>query len=395
MTEISVRDSRASVMPASMNVPIFSFVLVKLASRCNIDCTYCYWFRDADVYKKPAVLTLEAEDEFCRKLEAHIRKFELEAFLIVFHGGEPLLFPKRRFAALQKKLIAVEQRTGCNITRGVTTNAILIDREWAEIFKTYDIAVSISIDGPADIHDKYRVDFKGKGTHAATMLGWNVLHESGVDAGVIAVCNPATDPAKLLAFIVDEMGVQHFDILPPDAKHGDNPPAIDAYFIKLFDVWFDRYAEKDVRIATLDGMIRGLSGQLSICDTIGIGPVDTVTLMTDGSLEPLDVLRIAGDGSTATNTTIFAHALQAVENDPRWLAAYRASLNLPDVCRRCEFLDACGGGHLAQRWSAERQFDNPSVYCESWKNILGHIWERIAPTLVVDLKPAAVQAAQR
>jgi uncharacterized protein len=391
MTEISVRDSRASVMSASMSVPIFSFVLVKLASRCNIDCTYCYWFRDADVYKKPAVLTLEAEDEFCRKLEAHILKFELEAFLIVFHGGEPLLFPKRRFVEFQKKLIAVEQRTGCNITRGVTTNAILIDREWAEIFKTYDIAVSISIDGPAEIHDKYRVDFKGKGTHAATMRGWDILHEGGVDAGVIAVCNPATDPEKLLAFIVDEMGVQHFDILPPDAKHGDNPPPIDDYFIKLFDVWFDQYAAKDVRIATLDGMIRGLSGQLSICDTIGIGPVDTVTLMTDGSLEPLDVLRIAGDGSTATNTTIFAHALQAVENDPRWLAAYRASLNLPDVCRRCEYLDACGGGHLAQRWSAERQFDNPSVYCESWKKILGHIWDRIAPTLVVDLKPASAR----
>jgi uncharacterized protein len=50
-------------------------------------------------------------------------------------------------------------------------------------------------------------------------------------------------------------------------------------------------------------------------------------------------------------------------------------------------LDACGGGHLAQRWSTERQYDNPSVYCESWKAIFSHIWKRIAPTLVVDLEP--------
>ena len=54
-----------------------TFVLVKLASRCNIKCTYCYWFRDAMVYAKPAVLTPEAEDAFCHRLEEHIREFEL------------------------------------------------------------------------------------------------------------------------------------------------------------------------------------------------------------------------------------------------------------------------------------------------------------------------------
>ena len=86
----------------------FAFVLVKLASRCNIKCTYCYWFRDAMVYAKPAVLTPEAEDAFCLRLEEHIREFDLPFFLLVFHGGEPLLFPKRRFDAFLKKLRAIE-----------------------------------------------------------------------------------------------------------------------------------------------------------------------------------------------------------------------------------------------------------------------------------------------
>src|SRR5215469_16749753 len=107
----------------------FSFVLVKLASRCNIKCTYCYWFRDADVYKKPAVLTRDSEDAFCNRLEEHIREFSLRYFLVVFHGGEPLLFPKYRFDAFMKKLRAIEARTGCVIARGITTNGILIDDE--------------------------------------------------------------------------------------------------------------------------------------------------------------------------------------------------------------------------------------------------------------------------
>jgi uncharacterized protein len=130
-------------------------------------------------------------------------------------------------------------------------------------------------------------------------------------------------------------------------------------------------------------MIQGLLGDLS-SDTIGLGPIDTVTLMTDGSLEPLDVLRIAGDGSTKTDTSVHKNSLQDVQNDPTWRGAFEASTHLCDVCQKCEYLDACGGGHLAQRWSPARKYDNPSVYCESWKRIFDHIWTRVSPTLILN-----------
>jgi uncharacterized protein len=106
--------------------------------------------------------------------------------------------------------------------------------------------------------------------------------------------------------------------------------------------------------------------------------------MTDGALEPLDVLRIAGDGSTKTDSSVQRNALQDVQNDGRWRAAFEASTRPCDICLGCEYLDACGGGHLAQRWSPERKFDNPSVYCESWKRIFDHLWARISPTLVLE-----------
>jgi uncharacterized protein len=370
-------------------VPVFTFVLVKLASRCNINCTYCYWFRDAEVYRKPAVLTSEAESAFCERLEQHIQKFGLEQFILVFHGGEPLLFPKHRFVKLQEKLLDIEERTGCHIERGVCTNAILIDREWAEIFKSYDVMVSVSLDGPPEINDRYRVDFKGKGTHADVLLGLQCLRANGIDPGLISVCNPATDPDRVVSYVVEQLGIRHFDILPPDATHSDNPPQIAEYFIKLFDVWFDKYAAQGVRIKTLDSMIQGLLGNLSVSDTVGLGPIDTVTLMTDGALEPLDVLRIAGDGSTKTDSNVLANALQDVQRDPRWREAFEASLQVCDICRQCEYLDACGGGHLAQRWSQQRRFDNPSVYCESWKRIFAHMWTRISPTLIVEYQSIA------
>lgn len=373
--------------------PVFTFLLVKLASRCNINCTYCYWFRDADVYKKPAVLTADAEDGFCAKLQEHIEAFELEQFMIVFHGGEPLLFPKHRFIALQEKLLDIEEKTGCVIERGVCTNGILIDQEWTDIFKKYDVGVSVSVDGPADIHDANRVDFKGRGTHADVLTGIAELRKAGLEPGVISVCNPATDPERILSYIVDDLGVMRFDILPPDATHSDNPPPIADYFIRLFDVWYDKYAARGVRISTLDAMIMGLMGDASVSDTIGLGPIETVTLMSDGTLEPLDVLRIVGDGSTSTDVNVFKDGLQDIQKDIRWRTAYEASLNLCDTCKKCEYMDACGGGHLAQRWSTERKFDNPSVYCDSWKRIFGHIWARISPTLVLEVGAAGAPEA--
>jgi uncharacterized protein len=390
MLQLDPEDTKVA-MPSAAEPAAFNFVLVKLASRCNINCTYCYWFRDPEVYNKPPVLTLDAEDQFCARLEQHIRKYELDQFLLVFHGGEPLLFPKYRFRNLQNKLADVERRTGCKIERGLTTNAILIDEEWISLFKAHDVGVTISLDGPPEINDRQRVDFKGRGTLAATLRGLDCLRTAGIEPGLISVCNPSTDPERIVAYIVEELGILHFDILPPDANHSDNPPPIADYFIRLFDVWFDRYAERGVRISTLDAMIRGLTGHLSASDTIGLGPIYTVTLMTDGALEALDVLRIAGAGSTASNANVRDNALQDVQDDPVWREAFHASMNLAEVCRKCEFLDSCGGGHLAQRWSPQRRFDNPSVYCESWKRIFDHIWRRIAPTLVLEYEPRTAQ----
>lgn len=392
-TTAQSRVDRPAVQP--QDVPVFTFLLVKLASRCNIQCTYCYWFRDADVYRRPAVLTVEAEDAFCKRLEQHITEFGLDHFMIVFHGGEPLLFPKHRFVALQEKLLDIEERTGCEITRGVCTNAILIDEEWVEIFREFEVDVSVSLDGPPEIHDKYRVGFKGEGTHAETVRGLALLRAADIEPGLIVVCNPATDPERVVSYVVEELGLKQFDVLPPDANHNDNPPPIDDYFIKLFDVWYDKYANQGVRISTLDAMIQGLLGEMSVCDTIGLGPIDTVTLMTDGGLEPLDVLRIAGDGSTRTDSSVLKNALQDVQNDPRWRVAFQASMRPCETCQKCEYLDACGGGHLAQRWSPARGYDNPSVYCESWKRIFEHIWNRVSPTLVLDCEgPPASRLAQ-
>jgi uncharacterized protein len=77
------------------------------------------------------------------------------------------------------------------------------------------------------------------------------------------------------------------------------------------------------------------------------------------------------------------HTFQDVFSDPVWRKAFDASLNLHANCNSCVYRNACGGGHLAHRWSRADGFDNPSVYCEDLKGIFQHVWQSITRDMVL------------
>ena len=144
-----------------------SQLLVKVASRCNIDCSYCYWFRDAAVYDKPKLMSPEVLHQLLQRIEEHVAQNSLIDFPIILHGGEPLLWGVENFHRTAEACEAITVRTGCEIPIAVTTNGLLIDDEWLNCFEARNISVAISLDGPAHIHDIHRRTFQGDGTHAA------------------------------------------------------------------------------------------------------------------------------------------------------------------------------------------------------------------------------------
>jgi uncharacterized protein len=146
---------------------------------------------------------------------------------------------------------------------------------------------------------------------------------------------------------------------------------------------YDVYGE-EAHIRWLETVTKGLLGVPSHSESIGYRPVTTFTLLTDGSLEPLDVLRTAGTNATATSYDIFNHDLQAIQFDPLWREVRDAALTLAPVCEKCVYKSACGGGHIASRWSNVNRYNNPSVYCDDIKDIFGHIWQRIANDISQD-----------
>lgn len=151
----------------------------------------------------------------------------------------------------------------------------------------------------------------------------------------------------------------------PDATVDENPPSIGSFYNGLFDAWLEANRNAPtVNIRTITDMIAALLANSSPTEGVGYRPVELCTIMTDGSVEAHDVLRIAGDGFTQTKFNLFEHAIDDVRKEPRWRAARDASINLCEKCRQCKFMNACGGGYLPHRFSRENGYDNPSVYCD-------------------------------
>lgn len=358
--------------PGFRTQPI-SQLLIKVAARCNIDCSYCYWFRDAAVYTKPKLMSGDVLRQLLRRIEDHIIRYSLTEFPLILHGGEPLLWGAENFQRMAVACEDITARTQCEIPIAVTTNGVLIDEIWLDCFKAHDITVAISLDGPAHIHDARRRTFQGMGTHAAVERAARMLLSHDIATIALAVCNPAHEAKEYFEFFAAS-GIRNYDIMIPDATVDENPPHIAAFYKGLFDLWLEANRHRQtVSIRIITDMVSALLGNHSPTEGVGYSPVELCTVMTDGSVEAHDVLRIAGDGVTRTTFNIFEHAIDDVRNEPHWKAAREASINLCEQCRRCAFRDACGGGYLPHRFSKENGYDNPSVYCDDLYATFEHI----------------------
>jgi uncharacterized protein len=130
------------------------------------------------------------------RLEEHIVRHSFAEFPLILHGGEPLLWGVENFHRIAEACEAISARTGCEIPTAATTNGILIDEAWLDCFQAHDIAVAISLDGPAHIHDIHRHTFQGTGTHAEVERAARMLVARNINVSALAVCNPAHSPEQ-------------------------------------------------------------------------------------------------------------------------------------------------------------------------------------------------------
>jgi uncharacterized protein len=380
-------EERSSVPPLQ--------VILKVASRCNLNCSYCYVYNKGDVSwrRQPKFMTPVTFKAALQRTREHCERSGQDSVRITFHGGEPLLAGVAQFAQWCE---AAHQGLGdlCRVDLSVQTNGTLVDQGLVEVFRRYAVSVGISLDGPADINDQFRVDHAGRGSYAQAARGLRMLREHGVPFQVLCVLPFGGNSLRIHHAFVS-LGAKRINYLLPDYTHdsiGDirsrfgPTPCADA-LIPILEEWFNNSLQ--TRIGMFWNMARVILGGDSHIDLLGDqSRYQYVFVETGGDIEGLDVLRICRPGLPATGLHVSRDAFADIANtESLHRSVIFEGIPLPTGCRACPERHTCGGGYLPHRFSAQRGFDNPTVWCPDMLRMFGRLRELLA----VDVEETAIR----
>lgn len=371
--------------------PITGFI-VKVAARCNLNCSYCFEFNlgDESWRRMPSVMSRATVETLVRRLREQTDAQDQRWIQVILHGGEPMLLGKARtrefIHSIRNGLPKVE------VEFGMQTNAVLIDAEWVELFTDLGLRVSLSLDGSEEINDKFRVDHRGGGSHARAVAGIRKLTETEAGrklfGGVLAVINPEADPMEAYSALrgleppMLEFLMPHHNWDRPPPWKGPDPmrttPVAD-WLIPIFDQWF-RFDAAKVRIRLFEELMARLVGLRSRVENVGVGRIGLIVVATNGDIEAVDTLKsIPGEQILGMN--LERHSFADAMTHPKYVLRQRGLRQLGSECQKCSYGEICGGGYIPHRWSSKRGFKNPSVYCADLAKLIGHIqarmWEQV------------------
>lgn len=366
-------------------------VVLKVASRCNLNCSYCYMYNLGDLtYKnQPKIISYEVVDSFLKKLKEYLEKNNGTHLQFIFHGGEPLLAPMEWYKYFVSS--AEQMLEGVNLRFTLQTNGVLYNEEWASFLQENKIYSSFSWDGPKKIHDKFRVYHNNKGSYDQVKDAL-ALHKSkfGHVSG-LTVLNGEVTPSEYYTN-VKELGITHFTIIFPQLHHDTDEQFnhfensktsgfFGKWLAELFDIWwFDRDEDKPV-IHYFANIITLLLGGEATSEGLGSGENNVVVLETNGDIETTTALKSCGPAFTKEGNNILSHTIEESINSELIKLFVYSHKEVSQYCKECSLLKICGGGRLNERYSYQNGFDNPSVYCNDYKVIIHHIKERLFSTL--------------
>lgn len=202
----------------------FNIMIKPAGSLCNLDCNYCYYLDKAEIYGgKEPVMTLEMLETCIRE---YIAANDVQEVMFNWHGGEPLVLGLDFY----RKAVALEQKyAGDKIIRNtIQTNGTLLTQEWASFFRDNDFLVGISVDGPQDIHDKYRKDKGGAPTFDKVMRGVSLLYRNNVQYNTMTTVNHVSEGRGLEVYeFLKSIGSRYMQFMPvvehvkyPEGKNG-------------------------------------------------------------------------------------------------------------------------------------------------------------------------------
>lgn len=194
-------------------VPAFHLMTKPRGAICNLDCRYCYFLSKERLYPGSDFRMSETLlEEYTRQ---YISAQKLPEVTFAWQGGEPTLMGLefyRQAVGYQQK----HKKPGTRIYNSLQTNAVTLDDDWCAFFKAHDFLIGVSLDGPQQLHDAYRVDKGGAPTFERVIRGIEMLQKHGVEFNILTTVHQANaeHPLEIYRFIRDELGLNFMQFIP-------------------------------------------------------------------------------------------------------------------------------------------------------------------------------------
>jgi len=357
----------------------FTVLIKPSGSDCNADCRYCF-------YKGRAPQFGQGRQRMSEEvLETLIRDYMGLGFPFVgfaWQGGEPALMGLdfyRRVVELQNKYGS----TGQQVSNKLQTNGILLDGEWCRFLREHKFLAGISVDGPKEYHDYYRVDHSGAGTFERVMKGVQCCKEYGVEFNTLVLLSDRNvgHPDELFDFFVqnDMTYLQFIPCVEGDASSGGiadfsiTPRQYGDFLCRVFERWLD-YGPQRLNIREFDSILTYyVMGRQTICayqkQCAGSVVIEHTgdAFCCEFFMEPQ--WRLGNILHTPIGELAACETRQAFA---------RAKQNLCSRCIVCSHLELCRGGCMKDR---ARVSDAPpaheSYFCEGYRHFFDYAVPRL------------------
>ncbi|SHN14225.1 FxsB family cyclophane-forming radical SAM/SPASM peptide maturase [Cryptosporangium aurantiacum] len=374
--------------------PFIEFVL-KVHSRCNLSCDYCYVYEMADDswQANPATMSKTTVDQAAIRFGEHLRMHadDIRVAKVVLHGGEPLMAGPELITYLTARFRA-ETPPGIELDVRMTTNAVLLNCDNLRLMRDCGIRAYVSLDGDQGAHDRHRKYANGRGSYDSVVRGLDALRTPeyrDLFAGMLCTVDVANDPIEVYDALIAHQPPM-LDFLLPHGNWSQPPPAWGGnsgatpyadWLIPIFDRWYDAPAQP-ITVRLFDAIIRLVLGGQPLVESVGLAPFQSLTIDTNGSVDFCHQLKSAFNGAASTGHHVSRDPLDSLLLHPGVVARQIGAAALCETCNACPLRDICGGGLYAHRYKTGVGYRNPSVYCADLTVLITHIIHRVAENVL-------------
>ena len=359
-------------------IPYRQFIL-KIHSRCNLSCSYCYVYEMADQAWRglPKRMSRSTADATVERIAEHAKRHSLPDVDVILHGGEPLLAGSEWLTELIESL-RTQVPTQVNIA--VQTNGTLLDRPMLETLKRLSIRVGVSLDGDAEATGRHRRYANGRNSFDDVADGLYLLGSPefrDLYSGILCTIDVCNDPVATYEALL-KFSPPALDLLLPHAHWSCPPPGSGyaAWLISVFERWYSAPVQ-ETQIRLFTELIQLVLGGSAAVEGLGLRPSTLIVVETDGAIKQLDSLSSTYPGAADIGRHVLTDSFDAALDHPTTVARQIGADALSAQCRDCPVMTICGGGLYPHRYREGEGFRNPSVYCPDLMRLITHVRDRV------------------